>query len=115
MKCLNHTVLYCNTLGAFGSSTSDASTSQATSSVVTPRKELLSGHQDSTNGVLHDEKVVSEICAMGFKRDDVIQELTVAKGDKNRAIGALFAKSFVVPKWAGSISSHAIIHYSAML
>ncbi|XP_022668053.1 protein DDI1 homolog 2-like isoform X1 [Varroa destructor] len=84
--------------GAFGSSTSDASTSQATSSVVTPRKELLSGHQDSTNGVLHDEKVVSEICAMGFKRDDVIQELTVAKGDKNRAIGALFAKSFVVPK-----------------
>lgn len=44
------------------------------------------------------ETQVKEIMALGFKREDVVRELEGAKGDKNLAIGALFAKSFSVPK-----------------
>ncbi|XP_003745507.1 protein DDI1 homolog 2 [Galendromus occidentalis] len=44
------------------------------------------------------ETQVKEIMALGFKREDAVRELEGAKGDKNVAIGALFAKSFTVPK-----------------
>lgn len=39
------------------------------------------------------ESVVLELVNMGFKREDVVNELRKFKGDKNQAMAALFAKS----------------------
>lgn len=45
-----------------------------------------------------DPVAVSSLEAMGFKRQDVIEELIRCKGDKNQAVAALLAKSIQVPK-----------------
>ena len=45
-----------------------------------------------------DPAAVSSLEAMGFKRQDVIEELIRCKGDKNQAVAALLAKSIQVPK-----------------
>lgn len=57
---------------------------------------LGSGSNIST-GSRHSESDINELVAMGFKREQVINELDAFNGDKNQAMAALFAKSIVVP------------------
>jgi DNA damage-inducible protein 1 len=56
-----------------------------------------SGSQGAS-GFTPDPTAVQAIVSMGFKQEEVIQELTQSKGDQNAAIAALLAKSIQVPK-----------------
>ncbi|CAG2164008.1 unnamed protein product [Oppiella nova] len=44
------------------------------------------------------EKDIKELMALGFTRNQVIEELQKFNGDKNQAMAALFAKSLSIPK-----------------
>ncbi|CAG2118321.1 unnamed protein product [Medioppia subpectinata] len=65
------------------------------------RRSITDSQTTSSTGakkVEYPESDIKELMALGFTRNQVIEELNKFNGDKNLAMAALFAKSFSVPQ-----------------